>query len=472
MAQIPPPPPPPPPPIDVDDLEEERPRPWLRVVALVLALVLLLSFGVDFMLDNFASEQGGEDQSGAGKANAPHDRCLAENVPLFPEPNSLEQQIERTKKQVEALRALEFEGEVDARVVTSAQLGRRVTRSLSAYSDRRAERDQRILATLGIVNENIDLREVVEDTLRGQVAGLYLPKSKRLLVASEQGSKPLSPGNATVLAHEIQHALADQRFGFPTSEKIPRGKEDEVLAHRSLIEGDATVTQRRFAQRALTPEQQADILQDPSVQESLRDYYALPPYFRKAFEFPYVAGANFVEALCAEGGWELVNEAQEDPPVTSAEIIYPERFLAREEPRDPPELGAPGRGWDEGYEVSFGAADLLLMFELPGGSEGRALDDPRDAAAAWAGGALTLWTRGQQNAIGIALAQQSTGDLCPSLAAWYLASFPGSDTQSSGKGRFTFEGDGRSGAIRCQGSEVKMAIAPDVGTARAVLGTS
>ena len=208
----------------------------------------------------------------------------------------------------------------------------------------------------------------------------------------------------------------------------------------------------------------------------MRKYYELPPYLRKAFEFPYQAGARFVEALCARGGWALVDEAHRSPPATSAEIIYPELFLDEDsEPVDAPPLGAPGRDWDDGYEISFGAADLLLMFELPGGSEQRALDDPREKAAGWAAGSLVLWSRGEDNAIGIALSEREDGQLCPAIAAWYFASFPNSQTveQEDGvdKGYF-FQTDEQVGMISCGEAEVTVAIAPDEQTARSILAAS
>lgn len=467
-----PPPPSPPPSFDEGETYEETRRPWLRLVALGLALALMASFGVDFMLGRLTSEPPRRETGGdGGRDGGEHDGCQTRTVPRYPEADTLAEQIERTTAQVEALRDLEAQADIDARVVSAEKLRARVARSLEAYTGRRADRDTRILSTLGIVDEDLDLKALVEDILTVQVAGLYLPKTKRLLVASEEGDGPLTAADTTILAHEIQHALADEHFNFPTSEKVPRGKEDEVLAHRSLIEGDATVTQRRFAQRALTPEQQAALLDDPALQESLQQYYDLPPYLRKAFEFPYTQGAAFVEALCAEGGWDLVDQAHREPPETSAEVIYPERFLAGEEPIEPHQLGAPGAGWDEGWEVSFGAADLLLMFELPAGQEQRAIDNPRHAAAGWAGGDLTLWTRGERSAVGIALTQRQGTDLCPPLGAWYFASFPDSESEATRSGeRFAFSDSHRAGVIACDGADVRVGIAPDLDTARAVLG--
>ena len=81
-----------------------------------------------------------------------------------------------------------------------------------------------------------------------QVLGFYDDRSKRLVVIRDAGvSRPLLE---LTLAHELVHALEDQRFGLDVGEGV---RDDEVLAEAALAEGTATALMADYAGRAPRP---------------------------------------------------------------------------------------------------------------------------------------------------------------------------------------------------------------------------
>ncbi|MGH2542857.1 MAG: hypothetical protein ACRDIB_08675, partial [Ardenticatenaceae bacterium] len=69
-------------------------------------------------------------------------------------------------------------------------------------------------------------------------------------------------------------------------------------------------------------------------------------------------GADFVAGIYGStGGWSGVNEVYSRPPVSTEQVLHPEKFLSNEQPVIPelPELaGVLGRGWEVISENTMG----------------------------------------------------------------------------------------------------------------------
>ena len=103
-------------------------------------------------------------------------------------------------------------------------LARRISRS--EYSEDEQRIDEESLKLLGLLRRGTDLRAAVESVEQDQVLGFYDDRSKRLVVIRDAGAtRPLLE---ITLAHELVHALEDQRFGWtcrracPTMPRWPR----------------------------------------------------------------------------------------------------------------------------------------------------------------------------------------------------------------------------------------------------------
>ncbi len=208
------------------------------------------------------------------------------------------------------------------------------------------------LHLLGVLTRTQSLDQIRRSELTGQVAGLYVPHTRRLYVLGSGGSAPRS-----VIAHEVTHALQDEHFRISRGPFAPHARDhDGELAALALIEGDATNVQSRYV-AALSPGE--------LVSELARTLGSIPsdaaggqvPYLQRELVYPYAAGGEFVRALRQRGGQRLLDRAFRHPPRTTAAVLDPSRYLAG----DPPArtVSLPARAYD--LETTFGAEDLVAL---------------------------------------------------------------------------------------------------------------
>lgn len=269
-----------------------------------------------------------------------------------------------------------------------------------------------------------------------------------------------------ILAHEIEHALADQHFGLPTGDRPDPERADAALAELALIEGDATLTMQRYAVAHLSFGEQLAMATDPAVLGAQADLDELPYHLVRQLTFPYLDGMAFVCDLHGRGGWAAIDRAYAARPTTTAQILFPERY-GREDAADPGGPAESPPGWVRERSSSFGAAELLWLLEAPGGDTGRALEDPRRRVGEWAGGRLTLLTRGSEAAVAVGLVDRPGGDrLCGTLTAWAEATWPASAVIPVDGMEVALDGGIRDVVVACSSDGVRVGIAPDLDTAR------
>lgn len=285
-------------------------------------------------------------------------------------------------RRIEAIRDLEFKRIPEPQVSDVARLDRMAERRLQDPAMQRqlglAEAELRLLGMLepgrGLADLSGDINELV--------AGYYDPRTSEFFLVDDSAS--MGPGLAEVtIAHELTHALEDQRFGLPA----PRGISDErVLAEGALSEGTATAAMFDYASRHLDPfalAAEATTLEASSAAE-------LPRFAESELEFMYLEGAEFVAALRQAGtGWALVDYALERrPPASTEQVLHPEKYLLDERPLTVPPGAAPGPGWrqlDSGSLGEFGTREVLRAGEPGLGADA--------GAAGWGGDSYRLFAR-------------------------------------------------------------------------------
>ena len=373
--------------------------------------------------------------------------------------------------QVERIRGLRFAEDVEPTFLNDQEMTDRVREMfLQEYTPRIADLEERLLTTLGAIPAGTDLRSLRAAAIGQQVAGFYDTETKELVV--RQAGAELSALDRITLAHELTHALADQALGIPLPEEVELGREDADLAALSVVEGDATLVMQQYA-TSLGFEEQLELLDPETIAASEAGLGELPPYLEQELLFPYQEGLGFVCDLYAEGGWAAVDAAYADPPTSTGQILFPERYESSEgaeDPRDPAALRAP---WRRLASIQLGAANLWWLFSAPGGKQDASLTSPRERAGDWGGGELELWADGARTAIGVSLAQREDDDepqLCNSLDQWYRASVPG-DSERAGVGGYSLVADGadQDAVLVCEGGHPRLGIGPDLPTARALV---
>ena len=113
---------------------------------------------------------------------------------------------------------------------------------------------------------------------------------------------------------------------------------DGAKALTSLKEGDATLMANTFKNDGVVP---VSYSATPDGEQSLsmplvfafsdEIQPSLPDTIDDLNRFHYRYGVKFAEALYAKGGWGAVNEAYANPPITTEQIIHPEKYFAQED---------------------------------------------------------------------------------------------------------------------------------------------
>src|SRR3989442_4644542 len=57
-------------------------------------------------------------------------------------------------------------------------------------------------------------------------------------------------------------------------------------------------------------------------------YGRAPLILRQQLLFPYVHGLAFIKAALAHGGWEGLERVYQHPPISTAQILHPEKYFA------------------------------------------------------------------------------------------------------------------------------------------------
>jgi hypothetical protein len=110
----------------------------------------------------------------------------------------------------------------------------------------------------------------------------------------------------------------------------------------------------------------------------------------KQIEFAYFRGAAFVTDLYdAAAGWNAVDVAiRAGGPVSTEQIMHPQKYLTGERPLPVAIGGSPGTGWrrlDAGTIGEFATSQILELGNEPASAH--------DAAAGWGGDRYALWAR-------------------------------------------------------------------------------
>jgi hypothetical protein len=373
---------------------------------------------------------------GSLSGSADVDGCVERAAGLAGE--SAPTRLSEVSREVQRMRRLRFRTAPQPRYLRRAELERRIRREIdSSYPDAEAAAESRALVTLGAVPRGTNLKRLLKRALPGQVAGFYDPRTRRLVVGASAGTE-LDAIERLTLAHELEHALADQALGLPSfldEQGTTDGREDVELAALSVVEGDATLLTNAFASEHLSV---ADAFRAVGpVLAASDEFDKLPHYLQASTVFPYDEGLAFVCRLFERSGWIAVDRAYRRLPQTSAQIMFPGRYAARERAIDPPDAPAPGSGWRLAERQAFGAANLLWLFQAPGGDPAREPPDARERAAAWAGGELFMWQLGASTRVTLTLVERrGERDLCGSMREWFRAAQ-------------------RKGVVRCSGRVIR-----------------
>jgi hypothetical protein len=281
---------------------------------------------------------------------------------------------------VERIRGLRFRSLPRPRVISAARFEALNEREAGGSAKRRLDAGAVELKLLGLVDFGTDLSTLTGDASQ-LAAAAYDPHNGHLYVIRDA-----VPDNRAltefVLAHELTHALEDQHFGLVEPEAAG---DDRQLAALALDEGTATAVMTDYGRRYLDPLALAG-----SALGLDTSSHGVPPALIKQIEFAYFRGAAFVTDLYDEAdGWNAVDIAiRSGGPLSTEQVIHPQKYLLGERPL-PVAVGAsPGPAWrrvDSGTIGEFATGQILELGTAPATAH--------NGAAGWGGDRYALWAR-------------------------------------------------------------------------------
>jgi len=310
-------------------------------------------------------------------------------------------QMDEIQQQVMQIRGKELKHELQRDLMTPEELQDKIINEFFVdYTEEDVERDVKVLTTLGLLDYDFDLRQFYLDLYTEQVAGYYDSETKEMYVIA---GKEFAGAERMTYAHEFNHVLQDQYYdlenGLKLNEDYCELDTEYCAAVTALVEGDSTLTEQYWLLQYSTRQDQQDIMEFQSSYSS-PVYDSAPNFMKEDFLFPYIKGMEFVSYLYESGGWDAVDAAFLNPPVSTEQILHPEKY-----PSDKPVVVEMpdfstilDRNWEEIDRNVMGEWYSYLI--LAKGRTSQFMMDEEDSAAAaagWAGDTYVYYTPSDSN---------------------------------------------------------------------------
>jgi serine/threonine protein kinase len=308
-------------------------------------------------------------------------------IPIAEALAALKETTSKINSRIATLRKLSPQRPIEPELRTRQQL----VELGNGLFDKRYLREQLLQAeqlykALGMLNKGDDLKQITRDILLQQVAALYDDESERLYVLSD--APAIGPVEEMAYASVYMAGIQQQRFKAADLRQQARdsGNSDYFRALTAFLSGEVAQIQRGYATFFLTPDE-LEILNKPLPTNPLA---TAPHVVKQVALLPQREGSRFVASIYSvTNDWESVNSVYARPPVSTEQILHPDKYLDGEEPVIPelPDLGAVlGRGWELIAQDTMG--EFLLRTYLE--DEPDAVD-ASSAAAGWGGDRYALF---------------------------------------------------------------------------------
>jgi hypothetical protein len=315
-------------------------------------------------------------------------QTVAAPAPIATPSTTLPSAVDEVFLQVERLRGIEPRQDIPYAATAQAEVASLTQANLLLdWPLPSLEREVRLLQQFGVSEPGMDLGDLVV------AIGLDAP------VAAAVPGDGLAVGTNLSLADAdlVQVACAYERLllsgSFPDGiagrqAETCLANVDTCLANRALLAGDAALLAEQWLRTfgsssvALDSTSPGCAVSHPLVNTSSQ---GLVP----VITFPEAQGVSFARALFLKAGWAGVDQAYASPPVSTEQILHPDRY-PKDVPRPPvfpdpnPALGA---GWTTEDSGVLGEWRTRLVLQAYLDSEEAVL-----AAAGWDGDQYALLT--------------------------------------------------------------------------------
>lgn len=277
-------------------------------------------------------------------------------------------------------------GQVDIEIVTLSWVKENWGRSYADADKEGLLREERIYKSLFMMPENASLYEAKVEWAGVAVAAVWQGK---VYIVKDHFNISDSFNAERTLVHELTHILQDKYFQISD-----RPTQDGGKARSALIEGDACLMEEAYANKTKSSGLFVEITSKQSpkaIREDLRygGYRAnIPDSISRLNYFPYEHGLKFARELFGMGSWEAINQAYRNAPLTTEQIIHPQKYIdgETEEKVDEPMVE---KGWQKIKNERFGEYFILVML-----GNWITLGEAQKAAEGWGGDNFTYYEQG------------------------------------------------------------------------------
>jgi hypothetical protein len=268
--------------------------------------------------------------------------------------------IQQIESDVVNLRGLQARNPVPIQFLDQQALNNLyINRFNQDYLPDERDSDQKLLTTLGVIGPNDSVVQILLGVVQEQILGLYNQNDRTMYLLADNGQ--FGPQEKDTFAEEYDHALLDQYYNLSTLAPEHPDNDDRSLAAQALIQGDATLIRRLWAQQNLNQDELSQLGQGGSTSK----LFSAPLFLREQLLFPYSDGFNFVRQIYQTSGYAGVDDVFRDPPQSTAQILHIDKYRNHVAPAqvDLPDLsqGTLGDGWREISSNVFGELDLRLI---------------------------------------------------------------------------------------------------------------
>ncbi len=427
-----------------------------------------------------SGEAGEKDDEGGEGEEAKRKKLVDETLAGLPEVQRLLGELRGQPFTTEVPGA--YQSQADFRAFVQAELDKEFPADKSAGISR-------ALHHVGVLKDKIELRKTLEDAFVSQAGAYYDPAQKKFFVVMVSPSKLIMD---TIAAHELGHALQDQRFDLPAYYGAKDGgkstlTEDAAHARQFIVEGEATLLMTMYAPYKMTGKhpldgptrnmmaaqlrqlgsmdtakllesnkQQADVFLNmgDDIKKSVEAIDSIPPYVIIPLLEAYARGSIPVLEAYLAGGWDAVDALYAHPPESTEQVLHPvEKLLGK---RDyPVELTLPKniapKGYSELHSDVLGELVWRVYLNL------WEVDNANAASAGWDGDRVAVYGTDTDTLGIIATTWDSEADASEFENA-YLASldkrFPGAGRAAARDYTSVPRGDGTYVFVSRKGSNV------------------
>jgi Spy/CpxP family protein refolding chaperone len=362
------------------------------------------------------SQNSGFQNSGQDKSHSPSKK---------PETHITPEQAQQLFSLVDQL--IQFSSEETGLPIRSSVKRQLTTRSaVEAYLNQKFEEDESakrlqqneiVLKKFGLLDRDFDLKPFLLALLKEQIEAYYDSKTKTVNLLDWVAVDEQKP----VLAHELTHALQDQRVNLEKwNDQTPNdvstnyhedidhlAKDEYDTAREAVVEGQATAV---MMDNILKPMGKS-LIKDPEVVDLIKNSMAgsenspvrarAPLLLSESLLFPYREGLSFEQDLWMDKGREAAFAGALDrPPTSTWEIINPREFEKSKVPVVPlmPDIHPIVDKTYKAYDIGqIGELDLHILTQLFGGEKAaRDLTPSWDGGIYWAGQRLSATTPDQR----------------------------------------------------------------------------